>query len=69
MSESQSHCDSIEIGEHRYGVVTHDGKPHVIGWSLHGVPMPLQADIPDGYGVIRSASAELKLLSNSGSAG
>lgn len=60
-------CEPVTIGDHRYGVVMHDGKPHVVGAMQNGVPIPRVEDLPPGYGVIRDASAHLVLIADSGS--
>lgn len=64
MSDSQF-CSSVEIGGHRFGVITHDGKPHILEWECDGERLPRPEDVPPGYGVIRSARAHLTAVMTS----
>lgn len=57
---------SIEIDGHRYGVIAHDGKPHILDWISGGVSLPLPEDVPEGFGVTRTARGDLVAVMSAG---
>lgn len=63
---TQETCESIEIGEHKYGVETVNGQKFVMGVVIGGEQYPPAELIPEGYALKIDAGAALEQSADQG---